>query len=134
MVIKAREAQKEKSWKEKGYTYDAAKKFFWWELGHVTEYPVYISATWEDSVQDYISAIGRLNRIRSAMQYYWQLNDVVFNKSNEGFSVRSRSKEKRMRYTAGKRPIRTLRVTLNSNSTIICCRQTNMANIIKRIC
>lgn len=85
VVTKAREVQKERRWKEKGYTYDAAKKFFWWKLGHVTEYPVYISATWEDSVQDYISAIGRLNRIRSAMQYYWQLNDVVFNKSNEGF-------------------------------------------------
>ncbi|MDE5590024.1 MAG: hypothetical protein K2J60_12960 [Acetatifactor sp.] len=85
VVKKAQELQREESWAEKGYAYDDAEGFFWWELGHVTEYPVYIYATWEDSGQDSISAIERLNRIRGVMQYYWQLNNAVFNKSNEGF-------------------------------------------------
>lgn len=85
VVKKVQEVQKERSWAEKGYAYDAAEGFFWWELGHATEYPVYIFATWENSEQDNILAIERLNRIRSVMQYYWQLNNSVFNKSNEGF-------------------------------------------------
>lgn len=85
IVKKAQEFQKEEGWEKRGYAYDDAEGFFWWELGHVTEYPVYISATWEDFGQDGMSAIERLNRIRGVMQYYWQLNNAVFNKSNEGF-------------------------------------------------
>ena len=85
VVTKVKKIQKEKSWAEKGYAYDAADGFFWWELGHATEYPVYIFATWENSKQNNILEIGRLNRIRSVMQYYWQLNNLVFNKNNEVF-------------------------------------------------
>ncbi len=85
VVKKAQELQREESWEGKGYVYDDAEGFFWWELGHATEYPVYIYATWENSRQDSIPTIERLNRIRGVMQYYWQLNTAVFNKSNEGF-------------------------------------------------
>lgn len=85
VVKKAQEVQKEESWEKKGYVYDAAECFFWWELGYATEYPVYIFATWEHSGQDDTLEIERLNRIRGVMQYYWQLNNAVFNKSNEGF-------------------------------------------------
>lgn len=94
--------------------------FFWWELGHATEYPVYIYATWEDSKQDDMVAIERLNRIRGVMQYYWQLNNSVFNKSNEGFFCEIAQQRKRMRYTAGKRRIHILRVILSLNSMTIC--------------
>lgn len=70
---------------EKGCAYNPEKSTFLWELGHATEYPVYILARWENSKQGGISEIDRLNRIRCALQYYWQLNSYVFNKSNEGF-------------------------------------------------
>lgn len=70
---------------EKGCTYNLREGTFLWELGHATEYPVYILARWEDSKQDRVSDIDRLNRIRGVLQYYWLLNNYVFNKSNEGF-------------------------------------------------
>lgn len=73
------------NWAEKGYCIDEKKKIFLWELGHATDYPVYIVARWEESRQDGLSEIGWLNRVRSVMQYYWLLNHAVFNRSNEGF-------------------------------------------------
>lgn len=85
VVIKIKDFRKEEKWAEKGYTYDAAEGLFGWELGHTTEYPVYILVTWENFEQNNRLVIERLNRIRSIMQYYWQLNNIVFNKSNEGF-------------------------------------------------
>lgn len=85
VIKKAQEVQKEESWEKKGYVYDSAERFFWWELGYATEYPVYIFATWEHSGQDGILEIERLNRIRGVMQYYWHLNNAVFNKGNEAF-------------------------------------------------
>ncbi len=85
-VVKTlQEFQKKNSWSEKGYMYDAKEKTFMWELGHTTEYPVYIFSKWEESKQDNASDIKWLNRIRSVMQYYWYLNNSVFNKNNEGF-------------------------------------------------
>lgn len=79
------ESQKRNSWSEKGYMYNFEEKNFMWELGHTTEYPVYIFAMWEESIQDNLSGIEWLNRIRSVMQYYWYLNNSVFNRTNEGF-------------------------------------------------
>ncbi|RKJ04896.1 hypothetical protein D7X87_10005 [bacterium D16-54] len=79
------EFQKRNSQPEKEYLYDFKEKIFMWELGHTTEYPVYIFSVWEKSKQDGLSGIEWLNRIRSVMQYYWYLNNSVFNRTNEGF-------------------------------------------------
>lgn len=85
VITKIQRFRKESHWAEKGYAYDTMDDIFWWELGHTTEYPVYVFATWGDSEQDKVLMIDRLNRIRAVMQYYWQLNNSVFNKKNEGF-------------------------------------------------
>lgn len=85
-VIKiAQDSHNKKNLTEKGYSFNLREGTFSWELGHATEYPVYIFARWEKSEQEGMPEIHRLNRIRSVLQYCWMLNDSVFNKGNESF-------------------------------------------------
>lgn len=70
---------------EKEYSFSLEEGTFLWELGHATEYPVYIFARWESSEQGGMAEIDRLNRIRGVLQYCWMLNEFVFNKGNEVF-------------------------------------------------
>jgi len=85
-VIKmAQDSPNKKNLTEKGCSYNLKEGTLTWELGHATEYPVYIFARWEKSQQDGMLETDRLNRIRSVLQYYWMLNESVFNKGNEGF-------------------------------------------------
>lgn len=77
--------QNKKGLTEKEYSFSLKEGTFLWEVGHTTEYPVYIFARWEGSEQGSMAEIDRLNRIRSVLQYCWMLNDSVFNKGNEVF-------------------------------------------------
>lgn len=85
-VIKiAQDSYNKKNLTEKGYSFNLKERIFSWELGHTTEYPVYIFARWEKSEQEDMAGISVLNQIRSVLQYYWMLNVSVFNKGNESF-------------------------------------------------
>lgn len=85
MIGLVEKVRDKKSLTEKGYSFNLKGEVFLWELGHMTEYPVYILARWEKSEQGGMQETDRLNRIRSILQFYWLLNNFVFNKDNEGF-------------------------------------------------
>lgn len=72
-----------KMWKEQGYS--CGDVFFAWELGQDTDHAVYVYAEWAILKDEEHDRIERLNRIRNVMQYYWKLNQHVFNRSNNGF-------------------------------------------------
>lgn len=85
VIEKTQDLQQKEEYKNKGYLLELKNNIFLWELGYKTNYPVYVYARWEESELRSMHEVEILNRIRSGMQYYWLLNDLVFNKSNESF-------------------------------------------------
>ena len=74
--------------KSKGYLCDLNENIFLWELGLEGEYPVYLYCNWDEKAEWFCESTFRknlYNRIRQIMQYYWKLNQQVFNRSNNGF-------------------------------------------------
>ncbi len=69
--------------KKQGYVCDFEQNILLWELGQDAGHPVYVYSEWEGSECE--GNINRLNRIRNVMQYYWKMNERVFNRSNNGF-------------------------------------------------